>query len=92
MTFDDAKICFAKDLSVIYKYDLSHSAWRIIEVNELNEMLKIQQLTNGDVLQCNAEDITRKGEYSYKYFMYRYPRHEIYSKDKRKETDKYLVL
>lgn len=95
MTFDDAKVCFAKDLSVIYKGDLSQSAWRIVEVNELSQMIKIQRLTDDDeeeLIPCNSEDIERKGQYSYKYFLYRYPKREIYSNDHREESDKFMVL
>ena len=95
MTFDDAKVCFAKDLSVLYKGDLSNSDWRIVEVNEMNQMLKIQRLTDDDeeeLIPCNAEDVERRGQYSYKYFLYRYPKRESYADDHHEETDKFMVL
>lgn len=92
MTFDEAKECFVKDFSVTYKHDLSSSAWRIIEMNEFDKTLMIQRLTDAELLTCNAEDITRRGTYSYKYFLYRFPKREIYSNSKRKETDKYWVF
>lgn len=87
MIFNDSKICFVKDLSVTYKYDLSNSAWRIVIINEQNRTLMIQRLTDGITVTCTSDTITQRSEFSYKYFLYRYPKNEIYSKDFSKPVD-----